>query len=89
MAWTRTLSPTLINEARVTVSLDDVYIPVITSAPGFNRQLFGINYPYLLPDGKDLPNKIPSVNVPNFYSLSAADRIRRIRPVRSIRSTIR
>ena len=70
VAWTRTLSPTMINEARVTVSLDDVYIPVITSAPGFNRQQFGFNYPYLLPNGKDLPNKIPTANIPNVTALS-------------------
>src|SRR5580704_6103283 len=71
IAWTRTLSPTLINEARFTLSIDDVYIPVITTAPGFNRQLFGINYPYLLPVGKDLPNKAPSITLPNFYSFAA------------------
>ncbi|HZL57111.1 MAG TPA: carboxypeptidase regulatory-like domain-containing protein [Bryobacteraceae bacterium] len=70
VAWIRTLSPSLINEARVTVSLDDVYIPVITSAPGFNRQTFGFNYPFLIPNGKDLPNKIPTANINNFTSLS-------------------
>src|SRR5579871_5819788 len=71
VAWTRTISPTLINEARATVSLDDVYIPVITSAPGFNANAaFGINYPYLLPTNKDIPSKIPSVTVPNFYGLA-------------------
>ena len=68
VTWTHTFSPTLLNEARATVSLDDVYIPVITSAAGFNRQNFGINYQYIFPDGKDLPNKVPSVNVPNMYS---------------------
>src|SRR5215469_738952 len=70
LAWIRTLSPTLINEARVTVSLDDVYIPVISSAPGFNRQQFGINYPFMFPVGKDSPGKIPTVSVPNFSSLA-------------------
>jgi hypothetical protein len=70
LTWTRTISPTMINEARVTVSLDDVYIPVITSAPGFNRQQFGFNYAYILPNGKDLPNKIPTANIPNFTALS-------------------
>ncbi len=70
LAWTRTITPTLINEARVTVSLDDVYIPVIASAPGFNRTQFGINYPYLITAGKDIPNKIPTVVVPNFSSLA-------------------
>jgi hypothetical protein len=71
VAWIHTFTPTLLNEARATVSLDDVYIPVITSAPGFNRQTFGINYPFIFPDGKDLPNKVPSVNVPNMYSFLA------------------
>jgi Carboxypeptidase regulatory-like domain/TonB-dependent Receptor Plug Domain len=70
LSWTRTITPTLINEARVTVSLDDVYIPVISSAPGFNRQQFGIDYPYILPVGKDEPNKIPTVTVPGFSSLA-------------------
>ena len=66
---TYTISPTLINEARITFSLDDVYIPVNTSLPGFNRQQFGINYPFLFA-GKDIPGKIPTVNVPTFYSLA-------------------
>jgi hypothetical protein len=69
-SWTWTMSPTLINEARVTLSIDDVYIPVNTALAGFNRSQFGINYPYLMPYGKDLPGKIPTANVPNFYSLS-------------------
>ncbi|HKD07593.1 MAG TPA: carboxypeptidase regulatory-like domain-containing protein [Bryobacteraceae bacterium] len=70
LVWIRTLSPSLINEARFTVSLDDVYIPVITSAPGFNRSTLGFDYPYILPNGKDLPGKIPTANIPNLTSLS-------------------
>jgi hypothetical protein len=69
VSWTWTISPTLINEARVTFSLDDVYIPVNTALSGFNRSQFGINYPYLF-GNKDIPGKIPTVNVPNFYSLA-------------------
>ncbi|HEY3740313.1 MAG TPA: carboxypeptidase-like regulatory domain-containing protein [Bryobacteraceae bacterium] len=71
VSWIHTFSPSLLNEARGTVSLDDVYIPVITSAPGFNRQTLGVTYPYIFPAGKDLPNKVPSLNVPNMYSFSA------------------
>ena len=71
VTWTRTISPTMVNEARATVSLDDVYIPVNTAAGGFNRSAFGINYPYLIPDGKDIPGKIPTVTLTgNFYSLA-------------------
>jgi hypothetical protein len=65
-----TITPTLVNEARITLSIDDVYIPVNGALNGFNRQVFGINYPYLMPNGKDFPNKIPTVNVPNFYGLA-------------------
>ncbi len=71
VSWTHTFSPTLLNEARGTVSLDDVYIQVDPTEPGFNRQNFGINYQYIFPVGKDLANKVPSVNVPNMYSFSA------------------
>ena len=60
----------MVNEARITLSIDDVYIPVNTALNGFNRGVFGINYPYLMPNGKDEPNKIPTVSIPNFSSLS-------------------
>jgi hypothetical protein len=72
VAWTYTITPTLVNEARATYSLDDVYIPVDKSEIGFNRQdlPLPITYPYLF-GGKDIPNKIPSVNLnDNFYSLA-------------------
>lgn len=71
LAWTWTINPTLINEVRATVSVDDVHIPVDTSLIGFNRQDFNppITYPYIF-GGKDIPNKIPTVNVPNFYGLA-------------------
>jgi hypothetical protein len=69
VSWLWTISPHVINEARVTFSLDDAYNFVPPDAIGFNRSQFGINYPYLF-SGKDLPGKIPTVNVPNFYSLA-------------------
>ncbi|MGA8593819.1 MAG: carboxypeptidase regulatory-like domain-containing protein [Bryobacteraceae bacterium] len=70
LAWTYTINPTLVNEARATVSLDDVYIPVNTAAPGFNAETLGINFPYIFP-GKDITHKIPTVNLnDSFYSLA-------------------
>ena len=70
LAWIWTISPTLVNEARATVSLDDVYIPVNTAAPGFNAQTLGINFPYIF-GGKDIAHKIPTANLnDNFYSLA-------------------
>jgi hypothetical protein len=70
LAWTYTVSPTMVNEARATVSVDDVYIPVNTALAGFNRSQFGINYPYLF-SGKDITGKIPTVLLnDSFYSLA-------------------
>ncbi len=72
VSLTSTITPTLLNEARITLSVDDVYIPVDTTAPGFNREdlAMPITFPYILPNGKDIPNKIPSVSMPSFYGLA-------------------
>jgi Carboxypeptidase regulatory-like domain/TonB-dependent Receptor Plug Domain len=69
LGWTWTITPSLVNELRGSVSIDRVYIPVNTALPGFNRDTLGINFPYLIPNGK-LTNKIPTVTVPNFYGLA-------------------
>ena len=70
LAWTWTISPTLINELRGTVSIDRVYIPVNTALAGFNRGTLGINFPYIIPGAKSAEEKIPTVTVPNFYGLA-------------------
>lgn len=72
VSLTSTITPTLLNEARVTLSIDDVYIPVDLSLPGFNRENLPmpITFPYIIPGGKEVPNKIPTVSVPNFYGLA-------------------
>ncbi len=70
LGWTWTINQSVINEARATISIDDVYIPVNTALPGFNRQTLGIDFPFIFPSGKAAPNKIPTVNVPEFYGLA-------------------
>ncbi len=70
LGWTWTINSSMVNEARASLSIDDVYIPVNTALAGFNRQTLGINFPYILPGGKAAPNKIPTVTVPTFYSLA-------------------
>jgi hypothetical protein len=71
LTWTYIISPSLINEARVTYSLDQVYIPVNLALPGFNRQTFGINFPYIIPGAKAAENKIPTVSgLGSFYGLA-------------------
>lgn len=64
-----TISPTLVNEAIATVSLDDVYIPVDT-AHFFDRTTAGINYAYLFPQGKLIPTRIPTANITGLNGLN-------------------
>jgi hypothetical protein len=69
--WVWTVRPTIVNEALATVSLDDVYIPVDT-AHFFDKGKAGINYPYLFPEGKEVPTRIPDVVLGSggFYNLT-------------------
>jgi hypothetical protein len=64
-----TISPTMVNEVLATVSLDDVYIPV-DQANFLDRTTVGLNYPYIFPQGKLIPTRIPSVNMSSFSGLS-------------------
>ncbi len=64
-----TITPTLVNEALATVSLDDVYIPV-DSAHFLDRTTVGINYPYIFPTGKTVATRIPTANITSFSGLN-------------------
>src|SRR5713226_8582538 len=72
-----TLSSRMVNEAQITASEDVVLIPVDT-ANFFDRTKAcaqstvpcNLNYPYIFPQGKLLPNRIPTVNMSNFSGLS-------------------
>jgi hypothetical protein len=59
--WVWTLSPTWVNEALVAGSRDQVYIRVGSTDP-FKRSKYGINYPYIFPDRKEIPDKVPTVD---------------------------
>src|SRR6266513_1076395 len=72
-----TISPTKVNEVLLAFSLDNVHIPVDpahfldrTKGAAQGTGLFGLNYPYIFPTGKLLPNRIPTVNMSNFSGLS-------------------
>lgn len=62
-----TISPTVVNEFLATVSLDDVYIPVDT-ANFVNRTTNGLVYPYIFPQGKLVPTRVPTVNFSSVWS---------------------
>jgi len=68
------ISPTKVNEFLATASLDVVRIPV-DAAHFFDRTKAcslpcRLDYPYIFTDGKLLPNRIPTVTMSNFSTLS-------------------
>ncbi len=64
-AWT--VSPSLVNELVASAAADHVNIDIDRSSGLYNRNLYGITYPYLFSAGsKTIPNKIPTVSLPNF-----------------------
>jgi hypothetical protein len=69
LGWEWTIGPSMINEARFSLSIDDVYINAYPG-PGYDRGAFGIDFPYIIPGLKAAENKIPTVEVPTFFSLA-------------------
>jgi len=75
--YTWTLNPRMVNEVLISASEDVVLIPV-DAANFFDRTKAcaqstvpcSLNYPYIFPAGKLLPNRIPTVNLSNFSGLS-------------------
>jgi hypothetical protein len=68
-SWTRAISSTLINEFSFTHSLDEVFINVWQGTDLFQRSRYGINYPYIFPQNKEIPDKIPTITIANFSEI--------------------
>jgi carboxypeptidase family protein len=72
-----TISPSKVNEVLITASQDIVRIPV-DAANFFDRTQAcaqstvpcNLNYPYIFPQGKLIPTRIPTVKINNFSDLS-------------------
>ena len=73
----------MVNEFLGTTSLDDVCIFVDTSSGLFDRTQYGINYPYIFPDGQRDPQPHSHGRSSPTSCNSTAARIRRIPPDRS------
>ncbi|HLJ16787.1 MAG TPA: carboxypeptidase regulatory-like domain-containing protein [Bryobacteraceae bacterium] len=65
---TTILSPSLINEAAFTASEDRDWNNVYNNGK-YDRSQYGLNFPYLFPGTKDLPNKIPTISIANFSTV--------------------
>jgi len=66
--WVYTISPTLVNEFLATGSRDQVYIFVDTAGDRYKRSIYGINYPYIFPNNKEIFDKIPTVNFGSVFT---------------------
>jgi hypothetical protein len=64
-----TISPTMVNEILVTASVDRVFIGVQRDGNRFGRTQYGIDYPYLFGDPKEIEDKIPTVSIASFQEL--------------------
>jgi len=68
-SWTSTITSSLINEFSFTYGLDEVFINVFRGTDLFERSRYGINYPYIFPDNKEIPDKIPTISIDGFTTI--------------------
>lgn len=64
-----TISPTKVNELLVTASVDRVFIGVQQEGGRYMRSRYGIDYPYIFPERKEIYDKIPTIEIANFASV--------------------
>ncbi|MEJ5369912.1 MAG: carboxypeptidase regulatory-like domain-containing protein [Bryobacteraceae bacterium] len=69
LGHTWTISPTMINEALVTASVDRVYIGIDRTGERYLRSRSGINYPYIFPERKEIFDKVPTIQIPNVGTI--------------------
>lgn len=69
--WTHTINPTTVNEFLITASRDKVSLRM-ANVPTLDRTTYGINYGYIFPNGKDLPNKLPTVDIAGFQTYTGS-----------------
>ncbi len=80
ISWVRSFNAKTTNEVLVTASHDAARLSIDTSGqayngqgPAYSRSSYGINYPFLFPGTKDLPNKIPTVQFLSTSSITTMD----------------
>jgi hypothetical protein len=61
-SWTSTLRNNIVNEATYTYALDQVFINVLESNL-YKRSTYGVNYPYLFPQNKEIADKLPTISI--------------------------
>ncbi len=63
------INPTTVNEALFSASYDRVFLVVPNEQGLANRSRYGIDYPYVFPDRKEITDKIPTIDINNFQRI--------------------
>ena len=63
------INPTTVNEALFSASYDRVFLVVPNEQGLANRSRYGIDYPYIFPERKEISDKIPTININNFQRI--------------------
>jgi Carboxypeptidase regulatory-like domain len=71
--WVHNFGANTLNEVLVTANHDVSRPSVDTSSGLYDRTKYGVNYPFLYPGTKDLPNKIPTVKFDSTTSITGMD----------------
>ena len=73
---TSTLSPTIITDFTVTAANDIVYIGIYDNEgqPRYLRGQYGMNFPYIVPGGKRIQERIPRGLINGFATLDGSSR---------------
>lgn len=66
-----TISPTWINEFTANVSYDRVFLEVEETSR-LDRATYGIDYPYIFPERKEIQQKIPTITISDFVQVDGS-----------------
>ncbi|MEO6237386.1 MAG: carboxypeptidase regulatory-like domain-containing protein, partial [Vicinamibacterales bacterium] len=67
-SWTSTIRNSLVNEATYTYGLDEVFINILESDL-YKRTTYGVTYPYLFPQNKEIADKIPTISIDGLQTI--------------------
>jgi len=79
VAWTSTLSPSMINELSFSAANDLVRMYLVNNLsaaglPLWQRDQYGINFPYAIPGPKRVENRIPTVGINGLTTLDGSSK---------------
>jgi hypothetical protein len=76
LSLTSTLSPTMINDLSFSGAADRAQLDPYVSAVGdkLTRDQYGIDFPYIIPGSKVIPNRIPAAAIAGLFTLNGGGR---------------